>query len=475
MKKTHLRWILPLIVCVIAVGIAIMSYEQSVYDELVEAKEKEIALAVSEELTRIDVDISRAEAVVSSTGNIMSRFRMDDNRNHLVHMLQNILEESSANYAIVCDQNGIGFDANDKDVDISHERYFQELSSEYANGGSGMILPPDGQNNLGEVLLVYGAKFSSMTRGYLIAYLPIRTLDEQLFKEKFASDSQAIIALSGEILCSRGFENVTSGSNIIWDKIPKGLTKEAVKMAISQKNIYMNEVPDYGYAVLVPLYSAGGGALVLVKDSQMQNMIGSQMVSGNSFALFMVLISIAFVILVLIASKLGDFFQKRMLEKKQSGQELDVVTGLLSGEQTMKDIDSYTTVGADSGGMLFVIGTNLTSSEEDANVRGNDGLRDFARLLKSGFRSSDIIGRTGDGEFAVFLKGIREEKDIRKQTDEMQMFLHDVTSDSEGDGLTALAGAVLFPDGGHNARELMASARKALVRARQQGSGRLSF
>ena len=207
----------------------------------------------------------------------------------------------------------------------------------------------------------------------------------------------------------------------------------------------------------------------------MQDMINGQMVSGNSFAITMVVISVLFVVLVFLANLLGDYTQKKILEKKASGQELDVVTGLLSGDQTMKDIDSYTSANPDSGGMLFVIGTNLASSGDEVNNRGNDALRDFARVLKSGFRASDIIGRTGDGEFVVFLKGIREEKDIRKQTDEMQMFLHDAASDNEENGLTALAGAVLFPAGGHNARELLESGRKALARARQDGSGRLSF
>lgn len=467
-----------MLLSVIAVTVAIIMYLSAMYDELVEAKEQEIALEVGEELRQIDVEVSEATTIVYATGNIMNQFRMDDNRNQLVYMLENILKESESNYAFVCDQEGKGFDHNNRDVDISGEDYFEALSAEYANGGSGMLMPSDMQSASGEILLVYGTKFANLARGYLVTYLPVRTINEQLFREKYLSDGQAIVALSGNIIiCSKEFETTPERSNLIWDKLPPGLSKDAVKLAISQKNTLMTEVPGYGYAIVQPMYSANGGALVLINDSQMENMIGDGMAPGYRFCAEMVLISLAFIVLVILANIVGDRIEKAARLKASAEQETDIVTGLLTGEDTLKEIDSFAAEGSDQKGMLFVIGTNIThaNTDEAGSSRVNDQLREFARLLKAGFRASDVIGRTGDGEFTVFLKGISDEKTVRKQTDEMQMFLHDVTLGSDGGDMEASAGAVLFPNGGRNARDLMESGRRALTRARQQGVGRLSF
>lgn len=477
MKKSHLRWLIPLIVCVIATGVAIYLYQRAIYDSIVLAKEKEMALEVSVELRKIDVEISQAIAVVNTTGNIMTKLRMDDNRNQIVGMLENVLEECSATYALVCDQKGIGFDKNNKDVDISGEAYYEELVTEYSNGGVGMILPRNVQTTVGEVYLVYGAKFSNKGRGFLIASLPVRTLNEKLFRDEYISEKQAVITLSGEILCSKGFELVNARSNTIWEKLPAGVSKDSVKLAISQKNTYMSQVPDYGYIIVEPLDSAGGGAVVLITDEQMNRMVAREMTSGYMFMAAMVLISVAFALLVLVANVISDRIEKARRLEASEEKETDPVTGLLSEAETYREIDSYAAEGADKKGMLFVIGTNISVDKAMETPSGidNDTIREFARVLRSGFRASDVVGRTGDGEFTVFLRGVHEEKDIRKQTDEMQMFLHDVTSESEEGKLVAHAGAVLFPDRGRNSREIMESGRRALERARQQGAGRLSF
>jgi len=466
-----------LVICAIAVAVAIVTYLNAIHDELVQAKETQIALEVGNELRKIDVDISNSTSVVYATGNIMSSFRMDDNRNRLVNMLEYILEESSVNYAVICDQNGKGFDMNNKDVDISKESYFAELSADYASGGAGMVMPGDAQSSIAEIMIVYSTKFSGQARGYLIAYLPVKAINERLFREKYLADGQAIITLTGDIVCSRGFEMLPSGSGSIWDKLPSSLSKDTVKLAISQKNVIMTEVPEYGHVIIVPLQSANGGSIVLISKEQMDIMVGKNMEPGYRFCAAMVLISLVFVILVLLANLIAETIQRAAEKKESAEHETDIITGLLTGEETIKEIDSYVTGGTDLKGMLFVIGTNITRDRigEGGSAQVNDQLREFARQLKSGFRSTDVIGRTGDSEFTVFLKGIGDEKDVRKQCDEMQLFLHDATSASEANDLEVNAGAVLFPNGGKNARDLIDSGRRALTRARQQGTGRLSF
>ncbi len=154
-----------------------------------------------------------------------------------------------------------------------------------------------------------------------------------------------------------------------------------------------------------------------------------------------------------------------------------MLTNLLTFRSALNEIDDYIEGAEGRRGMLFVVGLELSG---DAGTNGAaeispDRIKDFAGILSLSFRSTDIIGRTPDNEFLLFLKDIREEKDVRKQTDHMQMFLHDSRM-MEGDAeITTNAGAAMCPDNGKNGRDLLSSARLALERAREEGAGRMSF
>ena len=75
----------------------------------------------------------------------------------------------------------------------------------------------------------------------------------------------------------------------------------------------------------------------------------------------------------------------------------------------------------------------------------------------------------------VFLKDIYDQKDIRKQTDEMQLFLHDTRFIDADKEITVNAGAAIYPDNGRNVPDVVIAAKKALGRSKVVGKGVLSF
>ena len=77
--------------------------------------------------------------------------------------------------------------------------------------------------------------------------------------------------------------------------------------------------------------------------------------------------------------------------------------------------------------------------------------------------------------FLVFLKDIYEQKDVRKHTDEMQLFLHDTRFFDDDKEVTVNAGAAFYPDNGKTVPDVLAAAEKALERSAAVGKGILSF
>ena len=105
----------------------------------------------------------------------------------------------------------------------------------------------------------------------------------------------------------------------------------------------------------------------------------------------------------------------------------------------------------------------------------DEKIKEFASTLYSRFRATDIVARFTNDRFMVFLKDIYDQKDVRKQADEMQMFLHDsrfIDADRE---VTVNAGAAIYPDNGRNVPDVVVSAEKALERSKTVGRGILSF
>ena len=104
-------------------------------------------------------------------------------------------------------------------------------------------------------------------------------------------------------------------------------------------------------------------------------------------------------------------------------------------------------------------------------------IEDVATELKNTYRITDILGRGDDGAFLIFLKGFEGEKDIRKQTDELQLFLYDLKSGllEDGQNVNISAGRAIYPKNGGNVEELLSAVRGALEKSKAEGRGSISF
>ncbi len=477
-KLIHLRWLLPLLAYFIALAVLFSSFGNFLYQRTVRQKEVEMAFAIEREIDNIDYSLGQAMTTVSEAGAAFSLYAFRYNKNQIVSLLNRMVNDTDVTYAYVCNLEGSGYDYQGKDVHIGGEEFFKEITEEYSRGGLGMVFPDVPSGQAAEVYIVNGISFDKRERGYIIAKASLVSIAEQIFALKYEADTLAIITIDGKILSidSRTDRQQEEDANF-YDLLPGSISKDNIKLSITKKNIYYADAPGYGYMIVLPLDTASACAVALIDYDDMKLMADKDILPYNYLVSGMLIASVLLMVLIILAGILGDFIQKKHWEKKNAEIETDVVTGLMTMRSAVNEIDNYIRTTGDARGILFIIVLNLDAFREGKKdfVVSGDKIKDFADILTGSFRSSDIIARTGEEEFVVFVKNIREDKDVRKQSDHMQMFLHDSRIVESGEEIAANAGAVICPDGGNSARELMVAAMAALDRAKKEGPGRLSF
>ena len=482
MKKTdlrsHLRWLLPVIIYFCLLAVILVTLQNDIYSKAVEAKEVEIAHAIHGELEGIDLSIQRAMSYVEASSKTMSFYALAYNYNQIRTLLKNIVENTDITEAYVCDYSGTGYDEQGKEISLSDKPYYGEIQKEYSRGGSGIVRSDEtDENGYREVVIVSQFYFEKKEQGFLIAKLPVESFSDKVFMDIVLVEEVAIVTLNGNIITSTGERTEAGASDaVFWEYLPEGLSRDTIKLCISQKNEYKSEVPGYGYVIIHPMKQSNSAVVALIRYDQMHEMTKGYMEMFISLVVRIISLSLLLLLMVVVSNYIFEAVENKMLQKRLSEVEIDPATGLLIRSAAERQIKAHVESPDTNGGLLFFIGIEGVKKESEMDIKIADARRNtFAKELCANFRASDILARVGDDRYVVFLKGVHADKDVRKQTDEMQMFLHDMEINDEESRISAHAGAALYPENGKTAKELMDSAMAAYERSKEDGMGRLSF
>lgn len=475
--KKHLRWLVPVLIFFCALVAVIATFKKDIHQKAVEARETELILAITDEMQNVDLSIARALSFVEASAKAMSFYGMEYNINQIKVIMKNIVDSTDVTDVYICNLEGAGYDVHGKDIFLGDESFFDEVVSEYSRGGTGMVRSSmDVNKDDKEVILVSRVTFEKKEKGFILAKLPVETLYEKMFAERYLLDQLAIVTLDGQILSLMKRDDTDETASSFWEMLPYGLSRDTIKLSLSQKSVYRQEVEDYGYAVVIPFKNTGGGVVALMNYDQMREM------TSDENRLFMRLAgrvagaSVILLILILLANYVSDAMEDMLRKKKLSELDMDPATGLFTKTSAKQQIKAQLENPENNGGLLFLIGIEGVKKDSELDLKMADSRRlSFAKALSSNFRASDIVARAGDDRYLVFLKNIRADKDVRKQTDEMQMFLHDAEIDDGKMQISVHAGAALYPNNGNTVDELLKSAEDAYERSKEAGSGRLSF
>lgn len=99
---------------------------------------------------------------------------------------------------------------------------------------------------------------------------------------------------------------------------------------------------------------------------------------------------------------------------------------------------------------------------------GDQVLRDIAACLSRLFRSSDIVGRIGGDEFAIFLRNVKTSEDVFKKADELIAAFRDIRV-ADGIQTSCSLGVVVAENGERDFKDLYSHADEAMYEAKRQG------
>lgn len=164
--------------------------------------------------------------------------------------------------------------------------------------------------------------------------------------------------------------------------------------------------------------------------------------------------------------------EKRMVEDLRRRAELDALTGLYNHAETERRAGKYLEGGQETICALFIIDVDNFKQVNDGqgHLFGDAVLAELAAGMKKLTRKSDVIGRIGGDEFAVFLKDIPSSKVAEDKAQKLlDLFQHLFQGEKQAVEVTCSIGLALYPWDGKDYQSLYHCADLALYQAKSQG------
>lgn len=191
------------------------------------------------------------------------------------------------------------------------------------------------------------------------------------------------------------------------------------------------------------------------------------------------------IVLVLFAAFVGGAIAVGVSRTREHGRKLeniadtDILTDLFNKSATERKIQEYMDEKPDGRGVMFILDIDDFKKVNDTmgHAFGDVLLKTLGKEIKSEFRLTDIVGRTGGDEFIVFLKDVKDNLIVEREANRITKFFHDFKAGEDYVKMSATAsiGAAIYPDDASNFKDLYVVADQALYRAKRQGKNRLVF
>ena len=467
MKKTYLKLLIPIIALYFVVGVTCYIFHGIVRREITINKLNSIAHIAEENLNSVDVLIQTVVDYNDATAVSFANMDFYDDREKIVSILKGISQNESVQGSIVCTVDGKGYNEKGVNIDLTKEQFFADVLENYSNGGRGMTaVIEDGVFPVGSVAVVNYINFGGNTKGFLITASKVDNIDERIFNKIPPMDLAVLTELNG-IAYAGDFE----GGNL-WESSQYDLPVDTIKLNISQKKFYTARIDGLGDIVVIPSKQTNGGVILLASDKNMAGPISNEMRNFYSLVATLFIVVTVYIVVNLFILSFGGLLKKIKATKENDRIKTDQITGLYNEVGFATELSGYTRYAGDRNGILFAISIECDNSTDRIRI-----INDVAEKLKNTYRLTDILGRGDDGAFLIFLKGFDGEKDIRKQTDELQLFLYDLKSaliEDEKD-VNISAGRAIYPKNGGNVEELLSAVRGALEQSKAEGRGSISF
>lgn len=484
-NQTVAQWLFP--VAVLLVLIIILEVQFSVSGQKAERKEVENRI-----ITEVSSYTEAMERVVhgqlQSSSAIASCIALQAEKDVDVKAALGGLCDASDSYeAILCDRDGKGYLSNGDAVDIGGMDYFNEICT-----GSRRVayIGSDGITGAEAFVTMAPVVRGGTVQAYVISYFDKSMFEEQIKAMNANVDVFYILMKNtGEVVMTTGHDTDTSvlcaDAGDYYEFLETAGDNEVqvgtMKYFINNQGegiIYCSAGEDARGIVYVPVAE---GLYYLVagfsEDYIAQNVYNDWKEYGSVVWHIMgiMFLFIAIIVAMNIITRIRDKEKHKALVDKA---DTDMLTELYNKMATERKIKEYIEEYPNQPALMFVLDIDNFKKINDTmgHAFGDEVLRTLGARIKSEFRATDIVGRTGGDEFIIFLRNMSDENVIKSEAERIERFFKDFQAGTYVKySATASIGAAVFPRDAGDFEGLYKAADHALYVAKKRGKNQMAF
>ncbi|NLL78235.1 MAG: GGDEF domain-containing protein [Clostridiales bacterium] len=486
-RTAVMQWIVPITVLLLIVIVLLINFSYSAKEDAKEIVEQSLLNTADQYAARVHTELEAmtkaGEPISATVVQYWNRYRDDQ---FIIQMLENLKQYTSAYMVILSDLEGKAVTDTGEKEDISGETFFAGASLT----GQKYIYAKEGVRDRAAIISGMPVRSKEKTVGYLFMFYPEERFRNLIRKVEFDNlGFYAIVTEDGTIIEGVGTPTkFLEGDNIL-DTLSKSNIYEGnfekTKLRFSKLSSgivgaeYQGERRTIVYA---PFEINTWHMLIGVNQSYVDELKIKESAATHSMIWKLVAalgIFIGLVMVINIVSKIHSDERGRILENKADTDLLTELNNKLATERKIKEyMEECRKKPELSKALMFVFDVDNFKKINDTmgHAFGDEVLRNIGLELKSEFRVSDILGRTGGDEFMVFLKDVKDNQVVTREVERMERLFKDFKAGEYVKySVTASIGCALFPQDADNFEDLYKAADKALYKAKKRGKNQIAM
>lgn len=482
-KTIILQWGLPVAGLVIVLGIVLIRFSViSQNKERLEVKNT-LTKTADEYAAALEKKIEMMTVAAQPLAALMENYTYQEVA-LAMNAAASVVQDEDIYMVVMSNANGEGITNSKEQVNIKDTEYFAEAGA----GQKYLYSADDGVLGKSCIISVVPMRKNNEVKGYMFVYYDLGRFEKIFKKMEFeTSGFYVLVDGAGRNLCSAGAAQTLIGDKNFWNLLLAD-TSNRRKAEIKQAHTRFQNglsgtvtVEDQGRKKLLVFSSVkiNDWMLILGMDESYVDKLQDEEWKDIGQVMMTILICFLLFVLVLIGVNTGvrirDAEKKKDLAQKA---ELDLLTGLSNKVATENKITEHLEMHPNEQGVLFVLDIDNFKKINDTmgHAFGDEVLRTIGKQIRSEFRVTDIVGRTGGDEFMIYLKNIKEDEIIQKEAKKLEEFFRNFRAGEYVKySATASIGAAVFPRDAKDFMSLYKAADKALYQAKRGGKNQLAF
>ena len=474
----------------IAVGILVAVIMVMVTNFTVISRNEAYKSIRSELILQSDIyarDIAHELELAYSAANSVAGIMADEEKctnDDIAWYAENLMSTQGTVYMVViADNEGNGYTNGFQKVDISDMDYFvvSRSAGYYITDDDGILhnrayvmTIPYYQDNISE-----GTIYMFISAEKMLELVPTDSYD---FRGAFA-----LCDIKGNILAKAGVDTSFFEGNQLTETlqnatfVDEDMTAARVLTRFGNMSKFTFEAKYKGEQktfISVPLGISDWQYVSVLNADYVGRMIDQEWKTARDITVQLAVAAIVFVLLIVVISIVNRVHYNERNKELADKADTDQLTDLNNKIATERKIQEYIEKNPDKLCLFFLFDIDNFKKINDTlgHAFGDEVLRSLGHQLSNEFRITDIIGRTGGDEFILFLKDLKSEEIVRKESQRLVDFFHAFqVGQYVKYSATASIGATVFPRDAQDYYGLYTAADSALYEAKRQGKNRMVF